>query len=182
MLFIGGVAVECYAAYRKTHDIDLVVRERDFPALRSCLAEMGFSHHRPPHLVKHSFKGREAGEVDVYTQSIGEVNVDEGLFSRGRELTYGGTRVFVVSLEDLLGLKISARREMDLSDVAVLLHERGRELDGRRLAQRVGMESLREVAQHVADLLPDEYGWQARQRLKAWLRERGWLTTARKST
>jgi len=180
-LFIGGVAVECYAQYRRTHDIDMVVRERDFSVLRSRLLEMGFSHSRPPHLVKHAFKGRETGEVDVYTQSIGGVRVDEELFQRGREVSFAGARVFVASLEDLLRLKIAAGREMDLSDVAVLVHERREELDVKLLEKLVGIESLRQAAPAVPELLPEEYGWQARQRLKAWLRERGWLMPARKS-
>ncbi len=180
-LFIGGVAVECYAPYRRTHDIDLVVREQDFPELRSLLAGMNFSHHRPPHLVRHSFKGREAGQVDVYMQSVGEMKLDEGLFRRGREVSYGGTRIFAVSLEDLVGFKVAAGREMDLSDVAVLFHERGRELDFKLLEDLVGVKSLRHAAPTIAGLLPEEYGWQARQRLKSWLRERGWLVPTRKA-
>ena len=179
VLFIGGVAVECYAPYRSTHDIDLVVRERDFPGLRSFLLEMNFSHSRPPHLVKHAFKGRDAGEVDVYTRSVGEVQIDEDLFRRGRELSYGGTRVFAVSLEDLLRLKLTAGRELDLSDVAVLLHERGSELDMNRLRELTGMDTLRRAAPAIPDLLPEEYGWQARQRLKAWLRDRDLMGPAR---
>ena len=45
-VFIGGVAVECYAPYRRTHDIDVVTRERDFPALKAGLVEAGFAHRR----------------------------------------------------------------------------------------------------------------------------------------
>ncbi len=122
-----------------------------------------------------------AGEVDVYTQSIGGVKVDEGLFRRGQELSYGGTLVFVASMEDLIGLKVTAGRELDLADMAVLFHERGQDIDVGRLEELVGIESLRRAAPVIADLLPEEYGWQARQRLKAWLRERGWLIAARKS-
>jgi len=174
-LFIGGVAVECYAPYRRTHDIDLVVRERDLHDLRACLEGMGFAHHRPPHLVKHSFKGREAGEVDVYTESVGRISVDEDLFRRGRELRYAGTPVFVVSLEDLLRLKLVAGREIDLTDVAVLLHERGGDVAMGRLQSLVGRAILEAAASRIPDLLPQEYGWQARQRLKGWLRA-NWTT------
>lgn len=179
VMFIDDVAVECYAPYRSTHDIDLAVRERDFPELRSCLLGMGFSHSRSPHLVKHAFKGRDVGEVDVYTRTVGEVQIDEEMFRRGRELSYGGTRVFAASLEDLLRLKLAAGREMDLSDVAVLLHERGSELDLNRLRELAGIETLRRAAPAIPDLLPEEYGWQARQRLKAWLRDRDLIVPAR---
>ena len=180
-LFIGGVAVECYAPYRRTHDIDLVIRERDFPALRSALQAMGFSHSRPPHLVEHAFKAREAGEVDVYTQSVGGIDVDEALFQRGRELAFGGVRVHAASMEDLIGLKLNAGREMDLSDIALLFHEKGDEIDARLLEGLAGRDSLRRVAPSIPELLPEEYGWQARQRLKAWLREKEWLVPVRKT-
>ncbi len=172
--------MECYAPYRRTHDIDLVVRERDLPTLRACLGGMGFAHSRPPHLVKHAFKGREAGEVDVYTREVGGLPVDEGLFRRGREASYGGTRVRVPSLEDLLRLKLTAGREIDLTDVALLLHEVGRDLDGRRLLELVETRLLREAAPRIPDLLPEEYGWEARQQLKVWLRDQGWTGPGRK--
>ncbi len=178
-LFIGGVAVECYAPYRRTHDIDVVVRERDFPALRTFLVAKGFAHSRPPHLAKHAFKAREAGELDVYTTSIGDVRVDEGMFRRGGMMRYGDTRVLVASLEDLLCLKLAARREIDLSDVAVLLHERGRDLDVKLLRELGGVEALRSVSLAIPDMLPEEYGWQARQKMKTFLREMGLSGPAR---
>ncbi len=89
-VFIGGVAVEAYAPYRRTHDIDVVVRERDFPALKACLVEAGFAHRRT-HLAKHTFKGREGGEVDAYTERVGEVPVEEALFRRARSLPYAAS-------------------------------------------------------------------------------------------
>jgi predicted nucleotidyltransferase len=167
--------VECYAPYRSTHDIDVVVRERDFSGFKACLSEIGFAHRRT-HLAKHTFKGREAGEVDAYTDRIGVVPVDEALFRRARRLPYGETRVSVASLEDLLRLKLTAGREMDLADVAVLLEGRRDEVDSALAETLVGHEILRDAAPRVPELLPEEYGRQARQGLKAWLRERGWLS------
>ncbi len=187
-VFIGGVAVEAYAPYRRTHDIDVVVRERDFPALKTCLVEAGFAHRRT-HLAKHAFKAREAGEVDAYTERVGEVDaytervgevpVEEPLFRRARSLPYAGISLSIASLEDLLRFKLSAGREMDLADVALLLHARRDELDMALLKTLVGLDDLRERAPLVPDLLPEEYGWQARQRLKAWLREAGWTRSSR---
>lgn len=175
-VFIGGVAVEAYAPYRRTHDIDVVVRERDFPPLRDCLVKAGFAFRRT-HLAKYTFKGREAGEVDAYTERVGDVPVDEALFRRARTLPYGDASTAVASLEDLLRMKLSAGREMDLADIAVLLHERGKEIDVPLAERLAGIDRIRAMAPSVPDLLPEEYGWQARQRLKAWMRERGWLTT-----
>lgn len=179
-MFIGGVAVEAYAPYRRTHDVDVVVQERDFAALKACLVDAGFAHRRT-HLAKHTFKGREAGEVDAYTECVGDVPVEEALFRRARVLSYGGVAVSAASLEDLLRLKLLAGREMDLADVAVLLHERRGEVDGRLAEALAGLDLLRRSAPRIADLLPEEYGWQARQSLKAWLRQRGWFPPVRRT-
>jgi len=174
-VFVGGVAVECYAPYRRTHDVDVVVRERDFAALKSLLVGEGFAHRRPTHLEKHAFKARDGGEVDAYTSRIGDVPVDEGLFRRSRRVPFGGTRVRAASPEDLVRLKLSAGREMDLADVAVLLCEKSAEFDGKGLESLVGLDRLRAAAGRLPDSLPEEYGWQARRALRSWLRNHGWM-------
>jgi predicted nucleotidyltransferase len=174
-VFVGGVAVECYVPYRRTHDVDVVTRERDFATLKSLLVAEGFAHRRASHLDKHAFKARGGGQVDAYTSRVGDVAVDEGLFRRSRELAFGGTHVQAASIEDLIRLKLSAGREMDLADVAVLLHERGAEVDEEALESLVGSLPLREAGPRLPDMLPEEYGWQARRALKGWLRKRGWL-------
>ena len=87
--------------------------------------------------------------------------------------------VSVVSLEDLLRLKFAAGREMDLADVAVLLQERRDEVNAGLAETLAGLDVLRRAAPLVPERLPEEYGWQARQVLKAWLRERGWFPPTR---
>ncbi|MFQ5837317.1 MAG: nucleotidyltransferase, partial [Thermoplasmata archaeon] len=128
-LFIGGVAVEAYVAYRRTHDVDVIVRAADFHRLRDLLEGQGFRYRESPHLGKHIFKAAERGEVDAYTDKVGDTRVTDLLFGRGKRLRYAGRRVLVAGLEDLLALKLAAGREMDLADVAVLLWERGDEVD-----------------------------------------------------
>lgn len=178
-VFIGGVAVESYVPYRTTHDIDVVTRERDFPTLKAALLKASFSH-RETHLAKHTFKSPAVGEVDAYTSRIGDVPVDEDLMRRARKLVYAKVPVSVASIEDLLRLKLRAGREMDLTDVAVLLHARRNEVSVTLVERLVGRELLRMHAPRVPDLLPEEYGWQARQALKSWLVELGWLERRRK--
>ncbi|MFQ5839055.1 MAG: hypothetical protein ACE5HJ_09805, partial [Thermoplasmata archaeon] len=41
-LFIGGVAVEAYVAYRRTHGIDVIVTSADLQRLRDLLEGQGF--------------------------------------------------------------------------------------------------------------------------------------------
>lgn len=174
-LFIGGVAVEAYVAYRRTHDVDVVIRARDLHQLRDLLDGEGFRYRASPHLEKHIFKAPDRGEVDAYTSRVGEVEVTESLFERGRTLPYAGTRIRVAGFEDLLSLKLAAAREMDLVDAAVLLWEKGDEVDTGLLEALVGRETLRELAGDIAEALPLEYGWVARQRLKERVRQRGWM-------
>lgn len=105
--------------------------------------------------------------------------MDEALFRRARALTYSGLPIIAASLEDLLRLKLTAGREMDLADVAVLLHERRDEMDAELAQTLVGLDLLSRSSPLIPDLLPEEYGWQARQAVKAWLREQGWLVPSR---
>jgi hypothetical protein len=178
-VFIGGVAVESYVPYRTTHDIDVVTRDRDFPTLKAALLKASFSH-RETHLAKHWFKSPGVGEVNAYTSRIGDLPIDEDLMRRARKLAYANVPVTVASLEDLLRLKLKAGREMDLADVAVLLHARHHEINLPLVERLVGQDLLPIHAQRVPDLLPEEYGWQARQALKSWLIEVGWLERRRK--
>ena len=114
--------------------------------------------------------------MDAYTERVGDVPVEEALFRRACASSYEGVPVSVASLEDLLRFKFAAAREMDLADVAVLLHERRDDVDVALVDRLVGSDVLRKRAALVPDLLPEEYGWQARQTLKAWLREAGWIS------
>ncbi len=174
-LFIGGVAVEAYVAYRRTHDVDVIVRATDFHSLRDLLEGQGFLYRESPHLEMHIFKASERGEVDAYTDRVGDTRVTDLLLGRGRRLEYAGTSILVAGLEDLLALKLAAGREMDLADVAVLLWERGDEVDAELLESLVGGGRLRELAASIGELLPPEYGWEARQRLKEKFRQFGWM-------
>lgn len=171
VLFIGGVAVETYVAYRRTHDIDLVVREMDMHTLKSLLRSSGFLHSRSAHLRKHVFKHRERGEVDAYTDRIGDVQVDEGIFERAKRRDFTGTSVLVPCLEDLILLKISSGREMDLADVAVLVFEFRDKIDFAAVERSLGAD-LRSSMRFLPDSLPMEYGWTSRGKLKRWVSER----------
>lgn len=173
-LFIGGVAVEAYVAYRRTHDIDVIVQPADLHRLREVLEGQGFLYRESPHLAKHIFKTLEGGEVDAYTETVGETQVTNALFDRGRRLAYAGTNIFVAGVEDLLALKMAAGREMDLTDAAVLLWEMRDEVDHEVLETLVGRGRLQELGGAIGESLPSEYGWTARQRLKERLRGLSW--------
>lgn len=173
-VFIGGIAVEAYVAYRRTHDVDLLVRQEDLHILKDLLEAEGFHYRRSLHLDKHVFKLREGGEVDAYTETVGGRVIDESFFRRGRDMEFAGSRIRVPSLEALLVLKMLAGREMDLTDIAVLLQEHREEVDTRALEEMAGREILHRTTSIVADYLPAEYGWSALQKLKAWVSDQEW--------
>ncbi|MFQ6106663.1 MAG: nucleotidyltransferase [Thermoplasmata archaeon] len=175
VLFIGGVAVQAFADYRTTHDIDLIIREKNLYLLKGLLKEAGFLYSRSPHLEKHIFKHRDRGEVDAYTERVGDVRVDEPFFKNAVEVEYAGIPILVPCLEDILILKVSAGRDMDIEDVAVLIFQHRGEIDAQTLEQNVGIDPLRRIALLLPEHLPMEYGWTARKELKDWLSERGWL-------
>lgn len=172
VLFIGGVAVEAYVAYRRTHDIDVVVRERDMHVLKSLMKSSGFLHSRSAHLRKDVFKHRERGEVDAYTNRVGDVEMEERFFERAKRRDFAASSVLVPCLEDLILLKITAGRELDLTDVAVLVFELGGKIDFAAVEQRLGADTVRRSMSSLPDHLPMEYGWVSRNKFKRWVSER----------
>ncbi|MEE9236863.1 MAG: hypothetical protein V3U52_03665 [Thermoplasmata archaeon] len=117
----------------------------------------------------------DVDKVDAYSTRVGMKEVTDSLFDRGRSLSFGDVRIWVVGSEDLISLKLAASREMALADVRVLLWERREEIDTDPLEALVGHEALLQTAVLLPDVLPMEYGWLARQHLKEWLREKSWV-------
>lgn len=139
--------------------------------LKDLMKSAGFLHSRSHHLRKDVFKHRERGEVDAYTDRVGDVKIDEGFFERAKSTDFAGTSVLVPCLEDLILLKISAGREMDLTDVAVLVFELGDDVDFAAVEQRLGTNVTRTM-RSLPDCLPMEYGWASQRKLKRWVSER----------
>ncbi len=131
---LGALAVQAYVPYRYTHDVDVAVDKAHLWILRRNLEFRGYVMLENPRLGKLEFKHREKGDIDVYTEEISGIRVEE-LLHRARKARILGLEVQVISPEDLILLKCRAGRERDLSDAAAILVKMADELDWEYLAR-----------------------------------------------
>jgi hypothetical protein len=73
-------------------------------------------------------------DIDVVLAGPGP---EEGILGRAQEMTIAGLKVPVVSVEDLLVLKVLAGRGKDLDDVEGLIGVKGSVLDARVVRRRL---------------------------------------------
>jgi predicted nucleotidyltransferase len=123
---IGGVAYNHYAPPRATKDIDIWVRPspENVARLIDAIGEFGFPTEAidRTELVEPAASvlmlGRVPNRIDVLTHPKG---LDWTAASpRLTETSYGGLRVAVIGLDDLIVAKRAAARPQDIVDVAML--------------------------------------------------------------
>jgi predicted nucleotidyltransferase len=156
---MGGWAVRMYGLPRPAYDVDLTIaieRER-LPELYDTAMEMGFTVPeqfvaggvdtvaRMP-LVKFRLYLLDRGiDVDVF---LAESDYQQELMRRRQPHDLDGQRIWFVSPEDLILLKVLAARPHDLGDIEDVLLAQG-DLDEayrRRWAKELGVaEKLEEV-------------------------------------
>lgn len=102
-VLIGGIAVQTHGHVRMTNDVDLIPAPE--PANLDRLAEV--------------LRSLDAlGGIDVHEVHDGEPF--EQLSERALRLRLGDVEVPVVSLDDLIRMKLARGRQVDLEDVAAL--------------------------------------------------------------
>jgi len=135
-LLIGGLAVSLHGVERSTMDIDITVamQPNNLDKLIACAESLGLKPVLPvplnslldiPLLEKwHKEKNLQA--FALRTEEIAGVTLDILLFPtvdftdmqrRVVEFKIGSTQIKVAAIEDLISLKQSAGREIDLSDI-----------------------------------------------------------------
>jgi predicted nucleotidyltransferase len=133
---IGGVAVNFYGIPRMTYDLDLTIalNPENILKLVSRLRDWGYKPRAPvdPHdLADEKKRGIWIREKNVKAfsfyhekEAIGEIDVlidlpmpYKDLRERATVFDIEGTSVPVVSVQDLIDLKLRAGRQQDLSDV-----------------------------------------------------------------
>jgi hypothetical protein len=156
---MGGMAVRAYGIPRPTHDLDFtIILSRDrLQQLFEAAASAGYSI--PPEydagwvdqvggmpLVRaRLYLADKAIDVDIF---LAESRFQRELMDRRRKESVDGQTVWLVSPEDLILLKLIARRPRDLIDVADVFFMQG-ELDKeymRRWANVLGVTELLEKA------------------------------------
>jgi predicted nucleotidyltransferase len=134
-MLIGGLAVNFYGIPRMTYDLDLMIalHPENILNLVSRLIEWGYKPRAPvdPRELADAEKRRswireknmKAFSFYNEKEAIGEVDIlidlpmpYEELRERARVFDIEGTRVPVVSVQDLIDLKLRAGRQQDLSD------------------------------------------------------------------
>jgi len=107
---IGGVASSVHGRPRTTKDIDVFLKPRDAESALELLEARDFDIERTD--PKWIYKAHKRGvQVDVIFATRIGVYFDQEMLDHSRFMTYRGTRVRVVSPEDLLVIKAVAHDE-----------------------------------------------------------------------
>lgn len=151
---MGGIAVRAYGVPRPTYDIDLTISlDRDkLPTLFEELRKIDYAIPEPyergwvdevSHLKLLKFRryvGEQSIDVDLF---LAESEFQQDVMARRSFAEAEGRRIWLVSPEDLILLKLLAARPRDLGDVADVLFMQG-ELDVeymRRWAEKLGVSA-----------------------------------------
>ncbi|MEM2135242.1 MAG: nucleotidyltransferase [Candidatus Jordarchaeaceae archaeon] len=139
---VGAWALIQIARYRTTHDVDAAVPKRDLWKLKEKLEGRGYFYLYNPRLEKHEFKHSEKGDIDIYTENIGGIPVEQ-LIGRATSVTLESQKVSCISPEDLILVKLAAGRERDMADIAVILYHMIEKLDWNYLNEEARKLNIR---------------------------------------
>jgi predicted nucleotidyltransferase len=111
---VGAWALIQITQYRTTHDLDAAVLKTDLWKLKEKLEEIGYFYLYNPRLEKHEFKHTEKGDIDIYTETIGGIPIEQ-LVDRASTIAIEGQSLRCISPEDLILVKLAAGRERDMA-------------------------------------------------------------------
>ena len=141
MLVGGAYAFARYTGIeRHTKDLDVFVRERDFPRTMQALEAAGYQTEVPfPHWLGKAYCGEYFVDV-IYNSGNGVARVDEEWFEHAPEGAVFDTSVKLCPIEEMLWSKafIQERERFDGADVAHLLLKQASSMDWKRLLRRFG--------------------------------------------
>jgi predicted nucleotidyltransferase len=131
----GGMAIWARGGPATSHDLDLMVQPKDAECALSALGQAGMRTEKPPEgWLYKAWDGDVL--VDLIFEPVGE-HVDDAMFARAEELEVNAVPMLVMSIEDVLVLKLKALDEHDLD------YERPLEF-ARALRERIDWQSVRE--------------------------------------
>ncbi len=109
-VFMGGLASAALGRPRWTHDIDVFVKPVDNRRALDLLESAGFTTQETnPGWIYKALKDDVL--VDVIFRSAGSVELDDEMVSRARSSDVAGSRVPVISAEDLIVIKALVFKE-----------------------------------------------------------------------
>jgi predicted nucleotidyltransferase len=109
-VFMGGLASAALGRPRWTHDIDVFVRPEDNRRALDVLERHGFTTQETDHAWLYKALADDV-LVDVIFRSAGSVVLDDEMVSRARVSEVAGSRVPVISAEDLIVIKALVFKE-----------------------------------------------------------------------
>jgi hypothetical protein len=131
----GGMAIWARGGPATSHDLDFMVRPKDAERALEALDTAGMRTEKPPEgWLYKAWDGDVL--VDLIFAPVGE-HVDEAMFARGEELEANAVPMLVMSIEDVMVLKLKALDEHDLD------YERPLEF-ARSLRERIDWQDVRE--------------------------------------
>jgi hypothetical protein len=137
----GAYAFERYTAIaRHTKDLDIFVREADYPRALDALEADGCRGEVPfPHWLAKAYCGEHFVDI-IFGSGNGIAPVDDGWFEHAVEETVFDVPVQIVPAEEMIWQKslIMERERFDGADVAHVLRARAETLDWDRLIRRFG--------------------------------------------
>jgi Uncharacterised nucleotidyltransferase len=108
----GGLAVWARGGPATEHDLDLMLRPKDAERALEALEQAGLPTEKPPE--GWLYKAWDDGIlVDLIFRPVGEP-VDDAMFERAEELEVNAVPMRVMSLEDVLVMKLMALDEHEL--------------------------------------------------------------------
>lgn len=137
----GGLAMQAYKRIRATLDVDIMaalgdIAENDFMA---AMEKSGFNMARTQGIIEIKgfkfFRFFYAGEdaqygVDIFVDIVvmkGEFG--QHILRRRKQFDFSGCPIHIASCEDLILLKILARRPLDNADAEALVEQNKEDLD-----------------------------------------------------
>jgi len=135
----GAYAFERHTGIaRHTRDLDVFIREQDFPILMEHFESGGYRAEVPfPHWLGKVYKGRTYVDL-IFSSGNGMARVDDEWFAHAAAGEVLGVPVQLCAVEEMIWSKafIMERERFDGADVLHLLHERASVLDWHRLLGR----------------------------------------------
>lgn len=121
----GGVALAIHGSPRATRDIDFLLEPSDLPRVVKALKTKGYAFQALP--MRFQSSGVEVQRVskivgtDLFTVDFLLVNESlREIWSERIETAFAGRKLWVVSREGLITLKLTAGRPQDLADIVRL--------------------------------------------------------------
>jgi hypothetical protein len=123
---VGGIAVSLYTRPRATEDIDLLVREEDWGAIRSAMERLGYTVEANPMLLAQGrllirrltkLSGEDFLVLDFLIPQTDEI---VSVLENRKRLSWQGRDLWIAAVQDLKRLKALRGSLQDKADIEAL--------------------------------------------------------------